>query len=262
MLLNQNSSSSSSAVLSVEETNTDTNAAPENLNPLRPEDTGPVADAPDTSLVRRFCNGDENAFVEIMRRYQGKIFVVAQSLLHNHGDAEEITQDTFIRAHRNLPRFRGDSSLATWLHRIAVNLARNRYWYFFRRCRQGTVSLDCPVGENGDGALVDLFSSDSPDPAHENSRMEFSSLISSCMEKLDAHHREILTLRNVQDLSYEEIAQQLKINTGTVKSRIARARERLRARLAAACPEFAPDAAPSEWFEPARGMGQLTTVWI
>jgi RNA polymerase sigma-70 factor, ECF subfamily len=262
MLLNQNTTSSSSSPFIVADDTTPDQAPATELNALRPEDTGDVATAADPSLVRRFVNGDESAFVEIMRRYQAKIFVVAQSLLHNHGDAEEITQDTFIRAHRNLPRFRGDSSLATWLHRIAVNLARNRYWYFFRRCRQGTVSLDCPVGENGDASLVDLFSSDSPDPAHENSRMEFATLISSCMEKLDAHHREILTLRNVQDLSYEEIAQQLGINTGTVKSRIARARERLRARLAAACPEFAPDAEPSEWFEPSRGTGQLTTVWI
>lgn len=216
----------------------------------------------DTELVRRFVGGDESAFVEIMRRYQAKIFAVAHSLLHNHADAEEITQDTFVRAHRNLPRFRGDSSLATWLHRIAVNLARNRYWYFFRRRRHATLSLDCPIGEEGDATLADLFSSNSPDPAHESSREEFSELVATCMEKLDSHHREILTLRNLQNRSYDEIAQQLGINPGTVKSRIARARERLRARLAEACPEFAPDASPSEWFEPARSSSQLSPSWI
>src|SRR5579883_1178027 len=116
------------------------------LTNLRPRHTRPASEAAqagaieDTELVRRFVGGDETAFVEIMRRYQAKIFAVAHSLLHNHADAEEITQDTFIRAHRNLPRFRGDSSLATWLHRIAVNLARNRYWYFFRRKRHATLS--------------------------------------------------------------------------------------------------------------------------
>jgi len=212
----------------------------------------------DMQLVHQFVGGDESAFVEIMRRYQAKIFAVAQSLLHNHADAEEITQDTFVRAHRNLPRFRGDSSLATWLHRIAVNLARNRYWYFFRRRRHATLSLDCPIGADGDATLADLFSADSPDPARETSREEFACLVAACMEKLDPPHRQILTLRNLQNRSYDEIAQELGINPGTVKSRIARARERLRAQLADACPEFSPDAEPSDWFEPARAAGALS----
>src|SRR5438105_3726280 len=99
----------------------------------------------DAELVRRFNAGDEDAFVEIMTRYREKIFSVALALLRNRADAEEIAQDTFIRAHRGLARFRGDSSLATWLHRIAVNLARNRYWYFFRRRRHATLSLDCAL---------------------------------------------------------------------------------------------------------------------
>src|SRR5512132_1613034 len=101
--------------------------------------------AHDAELVRRFNAGDEAAFVEIMTRYREKIFSVALALLRNRADAEEIAQDTFIRAHRGLARFRGDSSLATWLHRIAVNLARNRYWYFFRRRRHATLSLDCAL---------------------------------------------------------------------------------------------------------------------
>lgn len=222
-----------------------------------PEESAPAVDR---ELVRRFVGGDESAFVEIMRRHQPKIFAVVQGLLHNGADAEEITQDTFVRAHRNLPRFRGDSSLGTWLHRIAVNLARNRYWYFFRRRRHATVSLDCPIGEDGNGTLADLLSADAPDPARECSREEFAALVSAEMDRLEHRHREILILRNLQNRSYDEIARVLGITTGTVKSRIARARERLRERLAQACPEFAPDAAPAEWFEPARS-GSLSPVW-
>ena len=82
--------------------------------------------AHDAKLVRRFHAGDESAFLEIMTRHREKIFGLTLSLLRNRGDAEEITQDTFIRAHRGLANFRGDSSLATWLNRIAVNLARTR----------------------------------------------------------------------------------------------------------------------------------------
>src|SRR5665213_2615274 len=100
-----------------------------NLVPIMNSTKTPVVDASavhpatttvgDPELVRRFVGGDEAAFVEIMKRYEGKILAVARSLLHNQADAEEITQDTFVRAYCNLARFRGDSSLATWLHRIA-----------------------------------------------------------------------------------------------------------------------------------------------
>jgi len=202
----------------------------------------------DAVLVQRFNNGDEAAFVEIMTRYRGKIFSIALGLLRNRADAEEITQDTFIRAHRGLARFRGDSSLATWLHRIAVNLARNRYWYFFRRRRQDSLSLDHAIGDNSDGTFADLIATDSPDPAQESVRGEFAALVSDCMEKLDQKHREILTLRNVLNLPYEEIARTLRINVGTVKSRIARARENLRTLLAEMCPEFTPTEAGADYF--------------
>src|SRR3954470_320512 len=151
----------------------------------------------DAELVRRFNSGDDSAFIEIMERYQRKIFTIVLGLLRNRADAEEITQDTFIRAHRGLGRFRGDSSLATWLHRIAVNLARNRYWYFFRRRRHSTLSLDYAIGDENNATFADLIASDTANPAQESACGEFASLVATCMEKLDERHREILTLRNV-----------------------------------------------------------------
>lgn len=214
--------------------------------------------AHDATLVQRFNAGDESAFLEIMTRYREKIFAITFSLLRNRSDAEELTQDTFIRAHRGLARFRGDSSLSTWLQRIAVNLARNRYWYFFRRRRHLTLSLDCPLGDESDATFTDLVAADAPDPARHAATDEFAALIEACMAKLDARHREILTLRNLLHRPYDEIATILGLNVGTVKSRIARARENLRTLLAEACPEFAPDTAPSAWFEPARTGGRLT----
>jgi RNA polymerase sigma-70 factor, ECF subfamily len=214
----------------------------------------------DAELVKRFNAGDEAAFVEIMTRYREKIFSVALALLRNRADAEEIAQDTFIRAHRGLSRFRGDSSLATWLHRIAVNLARNRYWYFFRRRRHATLSLDCALSDDSDATFADLVATDAPSPAREAATGEFSALVSTCMDKLDARHREILTLRNLLNRSYDEIAQALGINVGTVKSRIARARGNLRSLLAEACPEFSPDAAPTAWVDPNRTAGRLEVI--
>src|ERR1700690_1301529 len=138
----------------------------------------------DAVLVRQFIGGDESAFSEIMNRHRSRVFAAAMGLLHNHSDAEEITQDTFVRAHRGFSRFRGDSSVATWLHRIAVNLARNRYWYFFRRRRHATLSLDATLGDEGHSTFSDLLSAADPDPAQESSRNEFTSAVESCMAKL------------------------------------------------------------------------------
>src|SRR6202142_1743083 len=121
----------------------------------------------DAVLVRQFIGGDESAFSEIMNRHRSRVFAAAMGLLHNHSDAEEITQDTFVRAHRAFSRFRGDSSVATWLHRIAVNLARNRYWYFFRRRRHATLSLDASFSESNTATFAELVASDAPSPVRE-----------------------------------------------------------------------------------------------
>ena len=212
----------------------------------------------DAELVRRFNQGDESAFLEIMERYREKTYVIARALLRNHADAEEITQDTFIRAHRGLIHFRGDSSLATWLHRVALNLARNRYWYFFRRRRFDTLSLDHPLGDESDATVTDLVATDAPDPARAASSDEVSRLIYLCMEKLPPGQREILMLRNTLDQSYAEIAATLGITVGTVKSRIARARENVRKLMAATCPDCAAGEPLTDWFETPRKSGLLT----
>lgn len=217
------------------------------------------AAAEDAVLVRRFVAGDESAFVEIVHRYREKIFGIVHGLLRNHADAEEIVQDTFIRAHRGLAKFRGDSSLATWLHHVAVNLARNRYWYFHRRKRHATLSLECPLSDDNTGTFADLLPSEEGAPARETMAAEFTELVTTCMEQLPAPQREILAMRNLLNRSYEEIAAALDIEVGTVKSRIARARGQLRSLMAQSCPEFEEDAAVRDWFEPARPMASGLT---
>lgn len=215
----------------------------------------------DAELVRRFtAEGDEAAFAEIVMRYRERMFSVGLGMLKNHADAEEVAQDTFIRAHRGLVRFRGDSTLSTWLHRIALNVARNRYWYFHRRRRHLALPLDAAFSDDNPGTAADLIASDEAGPSRLAVTSEFSALVAATMQQLGAHAREILTLRHSLDRTYEEIARELGIGLGTVKSRLARARERLRVLLAEACPEFGEGAQPAEWFDVVRPAGGVTIL--
>ena len=191
----------------------------------------------DRMLVDRFKGGDQAAFDEMVRRYWDRIYAMVHQLLRNPQDAEEVTQDAFIRAHRGLGNFRGDSAFSTWLYQIATNLARNRYWYWWRRKRDKTISFDQPVSDDNDTPLSEVFAAELETPEDATVTQEFVDRIAQGMEKLSPKHREILILRNVKNMSYEEIAEILGISVGTVKSRIARARESLRAKLGE---EFAP----------------------
>tara|TARA_B110000305_G_scaffold230011_2_gene281673 strand:- start:4000 stop:4647 length:648 start_codon:yes stop_codon:yes gene_type:complete len=185
----------------------------------------------DRALVLRFKNGDQAAFEEMVSRYWDRIYAMVHQLLRNQQDAEEVTQDAFIRAHRGLVNFRGDSAFSTWLYQIATNLARNRYWYWWRRKRDKTISFDQPVGADNSTPLSEIFVTKSETPEDAAITQELVDNIAEGMEKLSPKHREILILRNVKNLTYEEIADILTISIGTVKSRIARARESLRSKM-------------------------------
>lgn len=185
----------------------------------------------DRLLVARFKKGDQSAFDEMVSRYWGRIYAMVNQLLRNTQDAEEVTQDAFIRAHRGLENFRGDSAFSTWLYQIATNLARNRYWYWWRRKRDKSISIDQPIGSEGDMTLADVLPAQVETPDDITVTQEFVDHIAIGMEKLSAKHRQVLVLRNIKNMTYEEIAQVLEVSLGTVKSRIARARDSLRSKL-------------------------------
>ena len=187
--------------------------------------------AMDRLLVDRFKGGDASAFDEMVSRYWDRIFSMVNQLLRNPQDAEEVTQDAFIRAHRGLANFRGESAFSTWLYQIATNLARNRYWYWWRRKRDKSVSFDAPMGPDNDTTLAEMIPAEVETPDDITVSREFVARIGKGMERLGTKHREILVLRNIKNMSYEEIALVLGISVGTVKSRIARARESLRSKL-------------------------------
>ena len=171
------------------------------------------------------------AYNVMVTRYYDRIFARVSQLLNNKQDAEEVTQDAFIRAQRGLENFRGDASFFTWLYQIASNLAHNRYWYWFRRKRDQSISLDQPLSDDGSLTLENVMPCADENPAEAVVTQEFVDRVSGCMHELNEKHKEVLILRNLKNLTYDEIAQQLEISVGTVKSRIARARESLRGLL-------------------------------
>jgi len=185
----------------------------------------------DKMLIARFKSGDESAFEEMVIRYRDRIFARVFQLLKNRQDAEEVTQDAFMRAHKGLENFRGDSSFSTWLFQIATNLAHNKYWYWWRRKRDQSISLGQKLSDESESTLVDILPAEGENPGETAVTQELVDRIAECMNYLTPKHKEILTLRNVKNLSYEEIADHLGISVGTVKSRIARARENLREKL-------------------------------
>jgi RNA polymerase sigma-70 factor, ECF subfamily len=187
--------------------------------------------AMDRLLIDRFRQGDQSAFEQMVSRYWDRIYTMVNQLLRNPQDAEEVTQDAFIRAHRGLVNFRGESAFSTWLYQIATNLARNRYWYWWRRRRDQTISFDQPMGTDNETTLAEVFPAELETPEDAAVTQEFVNRVAECMAKLSPKHREILVLRNIKNLSYEEIADILDISVGTVKSRIARARESLRDKM-------------------------------
>jgi RNA polymerase sigma-70 factor (ECF subfamily) len=186
--------------------------------------------ASDHELLDRCRAGDEEAFDDLVRRHQQRAFNVAFQVLRDREDATEVAQDAFVRIYRSVENFRGECEFTTWLHQIVVNLARNRYRWWKRRGRQSSVSLDSPV-EMGEGAVPVQLAASGDAPDVETVKAEFVELLSRRMEELPRKLCEVLVLRNVENLSYEQIAVVLDCSIGTVKSRIARAREALRERM-------------------------------
>jgi RNA polymerase sigma-70 factor (ECF subfamily) len=183
--------------------------------------------ASDHELLDRCRAGDEEAFDDLVRRHQQRAFNVAFQVLRDREDATEVAQDAFVRIYRSVDNFRGECEFTTWLHQIVVNLARNKHRWWKRRGRQSSVSLDSPV-EMGDGEAPMQIAASGDAPDVETVKAEFVELLSRRMEELPRKLREVLVLRNVENLSYEQIAVVLDCSIGTVKSRIARAREALR----------------------------------
>lgn len=175
----------------------------------------------DEILIEKSKNGDLEAFELLVRRYESKVYTVAYRFLGNHADASDLAQETFLRLYQALPGFRGQSSFMTWLYRITANACRDE---IRRQQRYHVVSLDVEAGTNGTQAITQVPSHD-PSPEEAVERKEFNEMVQQCLGNLSEEHRLVLVMREIQDMSYEEIADVLKCSLGTVKSRLSRARQ-------------------------------------
>ncbi len=176
--------------------------------------------------IYKIREGDENAVAKMVQDHLPRIFNLCFRLTANREKAEDLSQETFINAIRSVARFRGESTISTWLYRIAVNAWKNRNRSQARRFSKMHISI-FEGGKDGEDKEIDIASPD-PSPLENLERNEGNFFIIQTLKKLEEEEKVIILLKDVDEKTYEEIAGIMNINIGTVKSRLSRARERFR----------------------------------
>ena len=176
--------------------------------------------------LKKAANGDTAAFEQLVLKYQTQVYNLCFRILGNAEDAADITQEAFLKAWRNLGSFHGEASFSTWLYRLASNACMDQ----LRSMRRRPVGSLTVTDDEGEEQTMDVPDS-APSPEESLISKEERSLLQEAMSALDPQERQILTLRVVNDLSYTEISEVLDLKEGTVKSRLARARDHLRKKL-------------------------------
>ena len=181
----------------------------------------------DKQLVERVQRGDKRAFDILTLKYQHKIVALVSRYLNDADEVLDISQESFIKAYRALPRFRGDSAFYTWLYRIAINTAKNHL--VARSRRPPDTDIDVYREFQGDSVVL----RDDTSPEHAIAKDQLESVIFSAIDDLPEELKVAVTLRELEGLTYEEIAEVMECPVGTVRSRIFRAREAIEKRIAA-----------------------------
>ena len=180
----------------------------------------------DQALVERVQAGDTRAFDLLVRKYQNRVSAVISRYVHDFSEVQDVAQETFVRAWRAIGGFRGDAQFSTWLHRIAVNTAKNHLVSMGRRPPTDDIEVsDAEQFESG------LRLRDNDTPERELMRQQLEQTVLQAVEELPPELRDAITFREVEGMSYEEIAERMDCPIGTVRSRIFRAREAIDARM-------------------------------
>ena len=185
----------------------------------------------ETQFIERLRAGEAAAFDHLVHERSGEVYALLYRLTDDAEEARDLTQETFLRAFQHIDRFRGEADLKTWIYRIAINQARNRWRWWRRRKHDQHVSLDDPDGQQQQSLGARLRSKSSADPEQETLARERERALRAALGTLGRPYREAVILRDVEGLSYEEVAAALEISVGTVKSRLSRGRMELRRKL-------------------------------
>ncbi|UJR85176.1 sigma-70 family RNA polymerase sigma factor [Sandaracinus amylolyticus] len=184
----------------------------------------PMPDGHEEELIERLQRRDEAAFNELVRLYQERVFRLVLRMLGDRSEAEDVAQEVFITVFKSIEGFRGDSKLSTWLYRVATNHCKNRIKYLDRRARGKKKELD-EIAEHGAVESASMSSSAQvarPDQQAEANQIEM--IVREAIMELDEDQRVLVIMRDVENMSYEEIQQETGLPEGTVKSRLHRAR--------------------------------------
>src|SRR4051794_23044934 len=175
----------------------------------------------DAKLIERLRSGDTVAFDQMIKERSGEIYAVLFRLTEDAEEARDLTQETFLRAFQSISKFRGDADIRTWLYRIAINQARNRWRWWRRRKRDLTFSIDIEPEDGRESYAARLSAGDGSNPELEAIAREREVTLRRALHSLRPAYREAVILRDIEGLTYEEIAIALEIGVGTVKSRLA-----------------------------------------
>lgn len=190
-----------------------------------------VRSATEIQFIERLKNGDAAAFEMLVAERSGEIYGLLYRLTENSEDARDLTQETFLRAFQSIGQFRGDADLRTWIYRIAINQARNRWRWWRRRRRDVTVSLDSKSEKREQPLAATLRALNTDTPEQNTLARERERVLRSALQAVGRLYREAVILRDIEGLTYEEVSVALGISIGTVKSRLARGRKELRRKL-------------------------------
>jgi RNA polymerase sigma-70 factor, ECF subfamily len=185
----------------------------------------------DGQFIERLKRGESAAFETLVSERSGEIYGLLYRLTENTEEARDLTQETFLRAFQSIRSFRGDSDLRTWIYRIAINQARNRWRWWRRRRRDSTVSIDSTDEYGKLGLIATLKAENVQSPEQDTLAHERERILRDALQGLRRVYRETVILRDIEGFAYEEIAVALDISIGTVKSRLARGRQELRSKL-------------------------------
>ena len=189
--------------------------------------SSPIQVDEEAAVVAQARTGDAKAFNELLQRYERKIFRLALHITQNREDAEDVLQETFLKAYQHLDQFQGQSKFYTWIVRIAVNQALMK---LRRRKTDKSVSLDETI-DTGEDTVVREIAAWGEDPEQQFSREELGGVLDTAIQSLEPLYRSVFVLRDVEELSTEETAEALGLSVPAVKSRLLRARLQLREKL-------------------------------